>query len=155
MTLPEDNMKNQKDWDNFYLSVCSLIAEQSYAEDRKVGAIIVKNDNIISFSYNGTARGTNNDTQSNPVLHAEAYAISKVARSNQSTEGATLYCTLSPCIDCSKLIYASGIVRVVYKSEYKCTKGIEYLRNLGLIINDIPDPNRFADIEWLKNTGLI
>jgi dCMP deaminase len=148
-------MKNQNDWDNFYLSICSLIAEQSYAEDCKVGAIIVKDDNIISFSYNGTARGTNNDTQSNPVLHAEAYAISKVARSNQSTEGATLYCTLSPCIDCSKLIYASGITRVVYQSAYKCLKGIEYLDYLGLTINDIPNHNRFADPEWLKRTGLI
>ncbi len=148
-------MKNQKDWDNFYLSICSLIAEQSYAEDRKVGAIIVKDDNIISFSYNGTARGTNNDTQSNPVLHAEAYAISKVARSNQSTEGATLYCTLSPCIDCSKLIYSSGIVRVVYQSEYKCTKGIEFLKQLSVVINDIPNPNRFADVDWLKKTGLL
>jgi len=148
-------MKNQKDWDKFYLNVCSLIAEQSYADDRKVGAIIVKDDNIISFSYNGTARGTDNDTQSNPVLHAEAYAISKVARSNLSTEGATLYCTLSPCIDCSKLIYSSGIVRVVYQSEYKCTKGIEYLKKLSVVINDIPNPNRFADVDWLKKTGLL
>ena len=87
-------MKSQTDWDNFYMKVCELIAQQSYAEDRKVGAIIVKDDNIISFSYNGTARGTDNDTQNNPVLHAEAQAIAKVARSNLSTQNTTLYCTL-------------------------------------------------------------
>lgn len=148
-------MKSQKDWDNFYLNICSLIAQQSYAEDRKVGAIIVKDDNIIAFSYNGTARGTNNDTQSNPVLHAEAQAIAKVARSNLSTQGSTLYCTLSPCIDCSKLIYACGIVRVVYQSEYKCLKGVEYLRDNHILVNEVFDPNKYADIEWLKQTGLL
>jgi dCMP deaminase len=148
-------MKTQSDWDNFYLNICSLIAQQSYAEDRKVGAIIVKDDNIIAFSYNGTARGTDNDTQTNPVLHAEAQAIAKVARSNLSSQGSTLYCTLSPCIDCSKLIYACGIVRVVYQSEYKCLKGIEYLRKNAILVNEFTDPNRFADVEWLKGTGLL
>ena len=148
-------MKSQTDWDNFYLSVCNLIAQQSYADDRKVGAIIVKDDNIISFSYNGTARGTDNDTQSNPVLHAEAHAIAKVARSNLSTQGATLYCSLSPCIDCSKLIYASGISRVVYQSEYKCTKGIEYLSKLGVIINRVDIHNTLFDLKDLRHTGLI
>ena len=148
-------MKTQNDWDNFYLNICSLIAQQSYAEDRKVGAIIVKDDNIIAFSYNGTARGADNDTQTNPVLHAEAQAISKVARSNLSTQGSTLYCTLSPCIDCSKLIYACGIVRVVYQSEYKCLKGVEYLRKNSILVNELPNHNRFADIEWLKGTGLL
>ena len=148
-------MKLQTDWDNFYMNICDLIAQQSYAEDRKVGAIIVKNDNIISFSYNGTARGTNNDTQSNPVLHAEAHAIAKVARSNLSSEGSTLYCTLSPCIDCSKLIYAAGIHRVVYKSEYKCTKGIDYLRGLGVVINRTDIHNILFDPSELRNTGLL
>jgi len=148
-------MKTNKDWDDFYLELCEVIAKQSYAEDKKVGALIVKNDNIISFSYNGTPRKTNNDTQKCTVLHAEAQAIAKVARSNLSTENTTLYCTLSPCIDCSKLIYSSGIVRVVYQSEYKCTKGIEYLKKLSVVINDIPNPNRFADVDWLKKTGLL
>ena len=148
-------MKSQTDWDNFYMNICDLIAQQSYAEDRKVGAIIVKNDNIISFSYNGTARGTNNDTQSNPVLHAEAHAIAKVARSNLSSEGATLYCTLSPCLDCSKLIYAAGIHRVVYKQKYKCTKGIEYLQTLGIVINRTDIHNILFDPSELRNTGLL
>jgi len=148
-------MKTQTDYDNFYLSICSLIAQQSYAEDRKVGAIIVKDDNIISFSYNGTARGTDNDTQSNPVLHAEAHAIAKVARSNLSTSGATLYCTLSPCIDCSKLIYASGIHRVVYQSEYKCTDGIRYLERIGVVVNRADIHNVLFDPQDLRHTGLI
>ena len=148
-------MKTQNDWDNFYMNICSLIAQQSYADDRKVGAIIVKDDNIISFSYNGTARGTDNDTQTNPVLHAEAQAIAKVARSNLSTAGATLYCTLSPCIDCSKLIYAADISRVVYQSEYKCTTGIRYLTRLGIVINRADTHNTLFTTEQLKNTGLL
>jgi len=148
-------MKTQNDWDNFYLNICSLIAQQSYAEDRKVGAIIVKDDNIIAFSYNGTARGTDNDTQSNPVLHAEAHAIAKVARSNYSTSGATLYCTLSPCMDCSKLILASGISRVVFQSEYKCTKGIEYLSKHGIVINRTDIHNMLLSTDQLRRTGLL
>lgn len=148
-------MKTQTDWDNFYMNICNLIAQQSYAEDRKVGAVIVKNDNIISFSYNGTARGKNNDTQTNPVLHAEAHAIAKVARSNLSCEGASLYCTLSPCIDCSKLIYASGISRVVYRDEYKCTKGIEFLASVGIVINHTDIHNSLIPIEQLRHTGLL
>ncbi len=148
-------MKSQTDWDKFYLNICNLIAQQSYAEDRKVGAIIVKDDNIIAFSYNGTARGTDNDTQSNPVLHAEAHAIAKVARSNLSTQGATLYCTLSPCIDCSKLIYASGISRVVYQSEYKCTSGLEYLSRLGIVINRSDIHSTLFTTDQLRHTGLL
>lgn len=148
-------MKTQNDWDDFYLQICSLVAQQSYAEDRKVGSIIVKDDNIIAFSYNGTARGTNNDTQSNPVLHAEAHAIAKVARSNLSTSGATLYCTLSPCIDCSKLIYASGIVRVVYQSEYKCLKGIEFLESVNVVVNRTDIHNTLFTTEQLRKTGLL
>jgi dCMP deaminase len=150
-----NNIKTQTDWDNFYMSICSLIAQQSYAEDRKVGAIIVKDDNIIAFSYNGTARGTNNDTQSNPVLHAEAHAIAKVARSNLSTSGATLYCTLSPCMDCSKLILAAGISRVVYQSEFKCTEGIRYLSGYGIVINRTDIHNTLFTTDQLRNTGLL
>ena len=148
-------MKTQTDWDNFYMNICNLIAQQSYAEDRKVGAIIVKDDNIISFSYNGTARGTNNDTQTNPVLHAEAHAIAKVARSNLSCQGATLYCTLSPCIDCGKLIYAAGISRVVYRDEYKCTTGINFLKSVGVVINRTDIHNLLFDPSELRHTGLL
>jgi len=148
-------MKSQRDWDEFYLSICDLISNQSYAEDRKVGAIIVKDDNIISFSYNGTPRKTDNDTQSNIVLHAEAQAIAKVARTNSSTIDATLYCTLSPCIDCSKLIYSVGIRRVVYKYLYKDTIGLDFLRINNVGINQNDGRNNLAESAWIANTGLL
>ena len=147
-------MKSQRDWDEFYLRIAELTAQQSYAEDRKVGALIVKDDNIISFSYNGTPPKTNNDTQTNTVLHAEAQAIAKVARSNSSTIGATLYCTCSPCIDCAKLIFSVGIKRVVYSSEYKCMDGVDFLRKMGVAINHTLPQNSLADPAWLAKTGL-
>jgi len=148
-------MKTQLDWDNFYLKVAELIAQQSYAEDRKVGALIVKDGNIISFSYNGTPRSTDNDTQSNIVLHAEAQAIAKVARSTTSTVGATMYCTLSPCIECAKLIYTVGIKRIVYQDNYKCLDGVEFLKNMGVSVNYTLPQNNLADPSWLAKTGLI
>ena len=147
-------MKSLSDWDLFYMRIANLISQQSYAEDRKVGAIIVKDDNIISFSYNGTPRGTNNDTQVHEVLHAEAQAIAKVSRSNQSTLGATLYSTLSPCIDCAKLIYAVGIHRVVFRDNYKCSRGVEFLISQGVIINSTQLHEAFIDPMLLINTGL-
>ena len=147
-------MKSLSDWDLFYMRIANLISQQSYAEDRKVGAIIVKDDNIISFSYNGTPRGTNNDTQVHEVLHAEAQAIAKVSRSNQSTLGATLYSTLSPCIDCAKLIYAVGISRVVYRDPYKCSRGIEFLTSQSVIINNTQLHEAFIDPMLLIKTGL-
>ena len=148
-------MKTPSDWDAFYLQICEVVAQQSYAEDRKVGAILVKDDNIIAFSYNGTPRGTDNDTQAHPVLHAEAQAIAKVARSNLSTENTTLYCTLSPCLDCSKLIYSCGITRVVYRDKYKCTKGIEFLQQNGVFVNEQANHVALIDLEFLKKTGLL
>lgn len=148
-------MKSQRDWDIFYLKVADLVAQQSYAEDRKVGAVIVKDGNIISFSYNGTPPNTNNDTQVNTVLHAEAQAIAKVARSNSSTVGSTLYCTLSPCIDCAKLIFSVGIKRVVFKDDYKSTEGTEFLRKMGIGINQTNPTLTLADPEWLAKSGLL
>ena len=148
------NLKSQSDWDLFYMRIANLIAEQSYAEDRKVGAIIVKDDNIISFSYNGTPRGTNNDTQVHEVLHAEAQAIAKVSRSNQSTLGATLYSTLSPCIDCAKLIYAVGIHRVVFRDNYKCFRGVKFLTDQGVVVNNTNTHEMFINPKILIHTGL-
>jgi len=136
------------------MRIADLISQQSYAEDRKVGAIIVKDDNIIAFSYNGTPRGTNNDTQTNEVLHAEAQAIAKVSRSNQSTMGATLYSTLAPCIDCAKLIYAVGIHRVVHRDPYKCTRGLDFLTKQSVIVNNTQLHEAFIDPMLLINTGL-
>ena len=108
-------------------------AENSYCKRRQVGALLVKDKMIISDGYNGTPCGFENicedeDFKTKPyVLHAEANAITKVARSHNSSEGATLYVTTSPCIDCAKLIIQSGIVRVVYANEYHVTDGVDLL----------------------------
>ena len=115
----------------------------SYCKRRKVGAIIVKNRMIISDGYNGTPTGFENFCEDEEnytkwyVLHAEANAILKVASSTQSCNGATLYVTLSPCRECSKLIHQSGISRVVYSVAYKDLSGIEFLKKAGVIVNQI------------------
>ena len=115
----------------------------SYCERRKVGALIVKDRMIISDGYNGTPTGMENICEDEEnytkwyVLHAEANAIMKVASSTQSCSGATLYVTLSPCKDCSKLIYQAGIVRVVYIDQYKDTTGIDFLKDAGVEIVQI------------------
>ena len=153
--IEQRKTKTLSDWDIMYMDICNVISKMSYAEDKKVGAIIVKDGNIISFSYNGTAKGTDNDTQQNPVLHAEATAIAKVAASNYSTSNATLYCTLAPCIDCSKLIYSSGISRVVYRDDYKSMEGVEYLRKLGVLVNEQPSNTKLFSAKELANTGLL
>ena len=120
-------------------------AKLSYCHRRQVGALIVKDKMIISDGYNGTPTGFENvceDEENNTkwyVLHAEANAIMKVAASTQSCEGATLYITLSPCRECSKLIFQSGIKRLVYIVEYKDKTGIDFLKKSGLEIVHIPD----------------
>ena len=112
--------------------------ELSYCKRRKVGALIVKDKMIISDGYNGTPTGFENiceDVEGYTkwyVLHAEANAIAKVSSSTQSTKGATLYITLSPCRECSKLIFQSGIKRVVYNKKYKDTSGLEFLEKAGV-----------------------
>ena len=118
----------------------------SYCERRKVGALIVKDRMIISDGYNGTPTGMENICEDEEnytkwyVLHAEANAIMKVASSTQSCSGATLYVTLSPCKDCSKLIYQAGIVRVVYIDQYKDTTGIDFLKDSGVEVVQIANP---------------
>ena len=115
----------------------------SYCKRRRVGAIIVKNRMIISDGYNGTPTGFENVCEDEDnytkwyVLHAEANAILKVASSTQSCDGATLYVTLSPCRECSKLIHQSGISRVVYSEAYKDLSGVEFLKKAGVIVNQI------------------
>ena len=110
----------------------------SYCKRRKVGALIVKDNMIISDGYNGTPTGFENICEDDEgytkwyVLHAEANAIAKVSSSTQSTKGATLYITLSPCRECSKLIFQSGIKRVVYNKKYKDTSGLEFLEKAGV-----------------------
>ena len=124
--------------DKRYIRMASIWAENSYCTRRKVGALIVKNQMIISDGYNGTPSGFENICEDDNgvtkpyVLHAEANAITKVARSGNSSDGATLYVTASPCIECAKLIIQSGIVRVVYGEEYRIRDGIELLQRAGI-----------------------
>ena len=131
-------MNKQKKYDNAYLRMAKVWGELSYCKRRKVGALIVKDKMIISDGYNGTPSGFENVCEDENhytkwyVLHAEANAILKVASSTQSTKGATLYITLSPCKDCSKLIHQAGIIRLVYLNTYKDTTGIDFLRKAGV-----------------------
>ncbi len=120
-------------------------AKLSYCKRRQVGALIVKDRMIISDGYNGTPTGFENICEDDEnytkwyVLHAEANAIMKVAASTQSSQGATLYITLSPCKECSKLIFQSGIKRVVYYKAYKDLSGVEFLKKAGIEITHIKD----------------
>ena len=133
----------QKKYDITYLKMAQEWGNLSYCERRKVGALIVKNNRIISDGYNGTPSGFENFCEDDDgytkwyVLHAEANAITKVASSTQSCDGATLYITLSPCKQCSKLIYQAKIKRLVYAVEYKDTSGIEFLKKAGVIVDHI------------------
>ena len=128
----------QKKYDYAYLEMAKRWGQLSYCKRKQVGALIVKDRMIISDGYNGTPTGFENICEDDEnytkwyVLHAEANAILKVASSTQSCKGATLYVTLSPCRDCSKLIHQSGIIRVVYSIEYKDTSGIEFLKKAGV-----------------------
>lgn len=131
-------------YDIAYLKMALEWGNLSYCERKKVGALIVKDRMIISDGYNGTPTGFENICEDNEgytkwyVLHAEANAILKVAASTQSCKGATLYVTLSPCRECSKLIHQSGIKRIVYIHEYSDITGIEFLKNASVEIEHIP-----------------
>lgn len=138
-------MHKQEVLDKRYLRMAAIWAENSYCIRRKVGAIIVKDQMIISDGYNGTPAGFENvcedeDGVTKPyVLHAEANAITKVARSNNSSDGSTLYVTASPCVECAKLIIQSGISRVVFNELYRITDGIDLLERAGVECVHIPD----------------
>ena len=131
-------MTKQEKRDYLYMRMARTWAENSYCVRRKVGALLVKNQMIISDGYNGTPSGFENicedeNNVSKPyVLHAEANALTKVSRSNNSSDGATLYVTASPCWECSKLIIQSGIKRVVYGEEYRIMDGVELLKRAGV-----------------------
>jgi len=132
------NPEKIKKFDKSYLEMAHVWARNSYCKRRQVGALIVKDRMIISDGYNGTPSGFENicedETGSTKqyVLHAEANAITKVAQSNNSSKGATLYVTDSPCVECSKLIIQSGIRRVVYDREYRITDGLDLLKRAGV-----------------------
>jgi len=125
-------------FDSSYLRMAEIWSQNSYCKRRKVGALLVKDKMIISDGYNGTPSGFENICEDENgvtkpyVLHAEANAITKVAKSGNSSQGATLYVTASPCLECSKLIIQSGITRVVYRDEYRLTDGIDLLRRAGI-----------------------
>lgn len=131
--------------DKRYLRMTAIWAENSYCQRRKVGALLVKDQMIISDGYNGTPAGFENVCEDEQgltkpyVLHAEANAITKVARSNNSSEGATLYVSASPCMECAKLIIQSGIKRVVYNDLYRVTFGLDLLQRAGVECVHIPD----------------
>lgn len=139
------NSKKQNKYDTAYLRIAKEWGQLSYCKRKKVGAIIVRDRMIISDGYNGTPSGFENFCEDDEgytkwyVLHAEANAISKVASSTQSCENATLYITLSPCKECSKLIHQSGIKRVVYHEAYKDTSGIDFLVKAGIEVSFIPN----------------
>ena len=133
----------QKKYDIAYLKMAFEWAKLSHCKRRQVGALIVKDKMIISDGYNGTPTGFENICEDDEnhtkwyVLHAEANAIMKVSASTQSSKGATLYITLSPCKECSKLIFQSGISRLVYYKEYKDRSGLDFLKKSGMYITHI------------------
>lgn len=134
--------------DSRYLRMARIWAENSYCERRKVGALLVKDRTIISDGFNGTPAGFENVCEDEAghtktyVLHAEANAITKVARSNNSSEGSTLYVTASPCLDCAKLIIQAGIRRVVFGELYRITDGIDLLHRAGIECSQLEEtPN--------------
>ena len=134
----ENTEKKQADLDLRYIRMARIWAENSYCKRRQVGAIIVKDKMIISDGYNGTPSGFENICEDDSgltkpyVLHAEANAITKIARSGNNSDGATLYVTAAPCIECAKLIIQAGIKRVVYSEEYRLKDGIELLQRAGI-----------------------
>ena len=133
-------MDKQKQYnlDCRYLRMAQIWAENSYCKRRQVGALVVKDKMIISDGYNGTPSGFDNiceDETNNTypyVLHAEANAITKLARSSNNSDGATLYVTASPCIECAKLIIQAGIKRVIYGEEYRLSDGLDLMRKAGI-----------------------
>ena len=131
-------MDKQTKFDQRYLEMARIWAKNSYCTRRQVGALVVKNNMIISDGYNGTPSGFENICEDDNgvtkpyVLHAEANAITKLARSNNNSDGATIYITASPCIECAKLIIQSGIKRVVYGEKYRLMDGIELLERAGI-----------------------
>lgn len=143
--MKQANEDKQRQFDLRYIKMAEIWAENSYCKRRKVGALIVKDRMIISDGYNGTPSGFTNECEDENnttfpyVLHAEANAITKVAKSNNCSQGATLYVTSSPCLECSKLIIQAGIIRVVYNDDYRSSDGLELLRKAGISVEKIDE----------------
>ena len=141
----ETKNKKQLELDSRYIRMAKIWAENSYCKRRQVGAIVVKDKMIISDGYNGTPSGFENVCEDENgltkpyVLHAEANAITKIARSGNNSDGATLYVTSSPCIECAKLIIQAGIKRVVYSEAYRLNDGIKLLERAGIEVVSVND----------------
>ncbi len=139
--MTTDTTEKQTLLDRRYIRMAKIWAENSYCKRRQVGALLVKNKTIISDGYNGTPTGFENICEDETghtypyVLHAEANAITKIARSGNNSEGATLYVTTSPCIECAKLIIQAGITRVVYSEHYRLTDGLDLLKAAGITVD--------------------
>jgi len=133
-----ESSEKQRKFDQRYLDMARIWAKNSYCQRRQVGALVVKQGMIISDGYNGTPSGfeniceDDNGVTKSYVLHAEANAITKLARSSNNSDGATIYITASPCIECAKLIIQAGIKRVVYGEKYRLTDGVELLERAGV-----------------------
>lgn len=136
--------------DNLYLDIADRVGQESHAVRAKVGAVLVRDDNILSMGYNGMPAGMHNECEEpdyatetmitrREVLHAESNALAKIARSTLSSDGATLYVTLSPCFECAKLIVQSGVKRVVYRDEYRDNSSITFLKENNIEVEQIGD----------------
>lgn len=148
----ENELSKQTKLDLRYLRMARIWAENSYCKRRQVGALVVKDKMIISDGYNGTPSGFENICEENDitkpyVLHAEANAITKLARSSNNSDGSTLYVTASPCIECAKLIIQAGIKRVVYAEKYRLNDGIQLMESAGIKVEflDIDKQNAQAE----------
>ena len=148
----ENELSKQTKLDLRYLRMARIWAENSYCKRRQVGALVVKDKMIISDGYNGTPSGFENICEGNDitkpyVLHAEANAITKLARSSNNSDGSTLYVTASPCIECAKLIIQAGIKRVVYAEKYRLNDGIQLMERAGIKVEflDIDKQNAQAE----------
>ena len=149
--MNNNNPNKDRKFDKSYLEMAHVWAKNSYCKRRQVGALLVKERMIISDGYNGTPSGFENVCEDEQgltkqyVLHAEANAITKVAKSNNSSEGATRYITDSPCVECSKLIIQAGISRVVYDREYRVKDGLELLKRAGVELEHITSESTQSD----------
>ena len=127
-------------FEKMYMEIAETVSKMSYAKRLQVGAIVVKDNRIISIGYNGQPAGWDNNCEDEnnktkpEVIHAEANSIMKLASSNESGKGAVMFLTHAPCIDCAKLIYGSGIIQVYYKHKYRDQSGVEFLKKCNVII---------------------
>lgn len=147
-----NELSKQTKLDLRYLRMARIWAENSYCKRRQVGALVVKDKMIISDGYNGTPSGFENVCEDNNVtkpyvLHAEANAITKLARSSNNSEGSTLYVTASPCIECAKLIIQSGIKRVVYAEKYRLDDGIKLMQRAGIKVEYLNPDEKSSSVE--------